>query len=100
MPSYKTNDPKGWGGNPSRGAALGRPTIAEAPRDESIKIHLRRVHLDSGGYDKNGTYFGNRIPLYWAADKEGNVDFIVVGATREAAKEQVREYYPKAKFFR
>lgn len=108
MPSYKTNDPEGWGGDPSRGAALGRPTIKKAPKDFSGKLTLRRVRLNSGGYDKNGTYFGQGAPLFWCANEDGSIDFMLrAGSTswsyeqiREAAKEIVRKDYPKARFYR
>ena len=30
-PDYTTNDPKGWCGDPARGAALGRPSYHAHP---------------------------------------------------------------------
>jgi hypothetical protein len=62
VPDYSTHDPKGWCGNPSRGAALGRPTVMDAPKDFSGRLFVSRVRLNSGGYDKNGTYFGHGPP--------------------------------------
>lgn len=100
MPNYKTNDPKGWCGDPKRGAALGRPTIHDADTEEGVKLTLRRVRLDSGGYDSNGTYFGSGTPLYWYADEAGTVDAMVRGSTREAAKKEIRQTYPNARFYR
>jgi len=101
MPSYSTNDPKGWCGDPSRGAALGRATIQDAdPEEVTGKLYLRRVRLDSGGYDPNGTYFGIGNPLYWCADADGEIDFMLRAFDREDAKEEVREVYPHAKFWR
>lgn len=98
--SYKANDPKGWGGDPSRGAALGRPSIHDAASSDAIKLHLRRVRLDSGGYDPNGTYFGHGERLYWYASDCGSVDAMLRAPSREAAKARVRALYPKARFFR
>lgn len=100
---YKKNDPRGWGGDPSRGAALGRATIADAPTNQPIKLYLRRVRLDSGGYDRNGTYFGVGTPLYWVSgeDAEGNeVDYMVRAYDRDDAKDEVRKRYPLARFYR
>lgn len=102
MPSYKTNDPKGWCGNPQRGAAMGRPAIHRAPRDYTGKLTLRRIRLN-GDYDSNGTYFGGgpgTLPLYWYANDKGSIDAMLRAATREEAKRLIKVDYPKAKFFR
>lgn len=98
-PDYRTNDPKGWGGDPKRGAALGRPSIHKADREAPIKLYLRKVRLDSGGYDPNGTYFGIGAPLYWVSDSEGTVDYMLRAIRRSDAKAMVRQVYPKASFF-
>ena len=97
MPDYNTNDPKGWCGDPTRGAALGRSTIQDKPKEWEGKLTLRRSYLDSGGYDKNGTYFGVGEPLYWCANEELTVDFILRADTRESARAQVLKKYPNAK---
>ena len=100
-PSYKTNDPRGWCGDPKRGAALGRPSLhAEEAEDVTEKLYLRRVHIDSGGYDCNGTYFGLGAPLYWCASQDGSIDYMLRADDREHAKQQVREKYPHARFWR
>jgi hypothetical protein len=100
QPSYKTNDPIGWCGDASRGAAMGRATIHDAPADAAVKLTLRRIRLDSGGYDPNGTYFGTGTPLYWYADEDGTIDAMLRANTREEAKTQIRKRYPNARFFR
>lgn len=105
-PSYQTHDPKGWGGDPSRGAALGRPTVADG--EPEGKMTLRRVRMCSccGAYDENGTYFGTVdyrhgvYPLYWYADEGGNVDGVLRARSRDEAKRQVLEKYPNARFYR
>lgn len=102
-PSYKTNDPRGWCGDPKRGAALGRPTIHEAPKDFDGKLTLRRIHLDSDGCDSNGTYFGIGAPLYWYAysgEDSVEIDGMVRAASREEAKQKILKDYPKARFYR
>ena len=52
---------------------MGRGTY-EGPADYAGRITLRRVYLDSGGYDTNGTYFGHGQPLYWYACEDGDID--------------------------
>jgi hypothetical protein len=78
MTSYKTNDPKGWGGDPKRGAALGRPTI-QGELDEGETISIFRKQLD-GDYDENDTYFGGGPdvdPLFWVSSESGGVDYMI-----------------------
>jgi hypothetical protein len=99
FPSYKANDPKGWGGDPARGAALGRPTIQDAGAEFAGVLRLRRVYLDGGGYDSNGTYFGTGDPLYWAASDDGDIDYMLRAKGREEARREVLRRYPKARFF-
>lgn len=96
-PSYKTNDPKGWCGDPKRGAAMGRPTIDDESADFSGIISLQKVRLDSGGYDPNGTYFGIGNPLYWYANVEGTIDGMLRAETRAQARAQVLAKYPQAR---
>lgn len=98
-PNYATRDPKGWCGNPSRGAALGRSDLRGDP-DFDGRLYLRRVYLDSGGYDDLGTYWGLGEPLYWYASNDGSIDAVIRAPSRAAAKRQVMEDYPNAKFWR
>lgn len=99
-PSYKTNDPKGWGGDPRRGAAMGRRDIHNEATEWEGKVYLRRVPLDSGGYDQNGTYFGSGMPLWWYSNSEGTIDGVARAQSRRGAREEVLKTYPKARFFR
>lgn len=95
-PSYKTNDPRGWCGDPSRGAALGRPSIHDC--DEFTgRLYLQKVRIDSGGYDPNGTYWGLGDPLYWCANEDNSIDYCFRALNRQEAKGKVLERYPKAK---
>lgn len=92
MADYGTNDPKGWCGDPRRGAAMGRPTILGQPESA---ISIRRSYL-SGGYDRNGTYFGMGQPLFWYADESGNVDAMERADSIEDVLAEVRKRYPTA----
>jgi len=102
--NYQTNDPKGWCGDPRRGAAMGRSTIQRGPPETFTgKLYLRKIRLDSGGYDTNGTYFGHGGEQLWwcAGTSECHViDFVLRSKKRANAKEEVLETYPNAKFFR
>jgi hypothetical protein len=98
-PSYTDNDPKGWCGNPKRGAAMGRGSYHAEDQSAPVKLYLRRIRLN-GDYDSNGTYFGSGDPLYWVADSSGQVDYMLRACGREQAKSIVREDYPNASFFR
>ena len=107
LPSYETRDPRGWCGDPARGAALGRRGVLDAQTDEPTKLVLRRVPLDAGGYDVNGTYWGHGDPIYWYASADGSVDATlrtpgrgVTSRERADAKAAIRETYPLARFYR
>jgi hypothetical protein len=60
------------------GAPMGRFTGPEPAsngprlsRSGSDKWHLRKIRLDSGGYDPGGAYWGIGLPLYWAMNQDG-----------------------------
>ena len=98
MPDYTTNDPKGWCGDPRRGAAMGRAAIHDAPKSFTGRIYLRRTYLNSDGYDTNGTYFGHGIqPLYWYASECGEIDAMIRTNSRTDARAFVLNIYPNAK---
>lgn len=95
-PDYGYNDPRGWCGDIKRGAAFGRPTI-HGPKDFSGRLTLRRIRLNQGGYDCNGTYFGAGMSLYWYADEEGTIDGMLRATDRANARAKVLAKYPNAK---
>lgn len=97
-PDYRDRDPRGWCGDPSRGAALGRGTWAGDP-DYRGRLTLRHIRLNGGGYDANGTYFGHGDPLYWVAstDDDASIDRMIRARNRADARQQVLEMYPRAK---
>lgn len=88
----------GWMGDPKRGAALGRPgwSMRDAPKG---KLYLRELHLNGGGYDSGGAYWGLGQRLYWASDGAA-FDLYVRAADRDDAKAAVRYEYPPAEFYR
>lgn len=96
MIDYKSNDPRGWCGDPSRSAALGRPSIRDAAKDFAGTIMLRQVRLDDGGYDPNGTYFGTGEPLFWFANDEGTIDEMTRACNFDGARAKVLAQYPVA----
>lgn len=79
------------------GAPMGRPSRNQ---DCAGKVSLRRVPINSGGYDPGGAYWGIGQPLWWAGDESGGLDIFFRASTRAAAKAHVREQWADAKFYR
>ena len=99
-PSYQKNDPKGWCGDPSRGAAIGRHSLHTDSGSRSKyagRIYLKRVRLDNGGYDENGTYYGisRGEELWWYSDGD-KIDVTTRACHRDHAKRLVLAEYPNA----
>ena len=112
--------------NTSRGAPMGRASgvwarplarpIDDYGRIEMVpyyyylpfKLHLQKVDLIDGVYDKGGTYWGSPSDLYvaychaWSEefDREFEVRHFVRAGSREDAKKLVLLEYPNAKFYR
>ena len=68
------------------------------PTDQQETFSLRRVRLNSGGYDENGRYFGQGEPL-WEYDNREDWGHLRA-ATRDAAKRALLTKIPSAKFRR
>lgn len=66
------------------------------------KVTLRRVPINSGGYDSGGAYWGLGAPLYWwCVTQEGEESSGFLRAcSRAAAKNHILELHPNAVFFR
>ena len=88
--------------NCSRGAPMGRENWGLIEhRDRPMMMHLQRVRFIDGDYDLGGAYWGGGgEPLFcaWAEDIEARV--FVRAKDRNAAKLEVKQYFPNAKFFR
>lgn len=69
------------------GAPMGRHSVSDL--DTSGKLYLSRVHLNSGGYDAGGAYWGHGQPL-WAVSDETDTIYLRA-ASREDAKRKIRE---------
>jgi len=83
-------------GDPKRGAALGRRDRVGEPTYDGV-LTLRRVVLDSNGYDNLGTYWGwGHGRLYWFASVSNHIDRTVWAKDREAARAFVLSHYPNA----
>jgi hypothetical protein len=75
--------------------------------DKDLRFHLVALRFQDGDYDEGGAYWGyvSGTQVYWAysgvtdGTEEEQVMFIRA-KSREAAKDSVRESFPKAKFYR
>lgn len=98
MPSYADNDPIGWGGDPQRGAALGRAPVDDpGPDTYKTPLTLKRVPIDDQGYDPLGTYFGVDRPLYWLASEDGKIDRVFRAKDDASAVALAGNMYTNAK---
>lgn len=100
-PDYNCNDPQGWGGDPSRGAAIGRDSICEIDTSYSGYLYIHEVEVGDDGYDPNGTYFGIGEPLFWcvaryAHDDSFILDHSVRAASMDAAVQLMKQKFPLA----
>lgn len=70
------------------------------------RFTLRRIPINSGGYDSGGAYWGLGQPLfYWAVtitegDTVDECSGFMRAASREAAKAKIVDLHPKARFYR
>ena len=83
--------------NCSRGAPLGRGNIGN-DFDVMQPLHLKRLPLDSGGYDRGGAYWGHGAPIYVIHDRDGEFFHTLRARSRDAAKAEFRGEYPGAWF--
>jgi hypothetical protein len=107
MPDYEKNDPRGWCGDPLRGAALGRGPNRVDP-DFDGEVTVMRVAMDDegvnaddpgcGAYDHLGTYWGHGPPLYFITSEDGEVEMMLRASDAQAAVRQARKECPAAHF--
>ena len=80
------------------GAQMGRNATDPDGRlkfDTTAKLSLRKVPLNSGGYDPGGAYWGAGEPLWYAADGEGRFMYL-----RAPDRAKAKAQFPNAKFYR
>ena len=89
------------------GARMGRPNTFDFSESHNpIKFNLYRMPMVDGDYDQGGAYWGGGNPtigwMYHAyGEGEKFVQELFIRATsRDKAKEEVRKYFPKARFYR
>lgn len=98
MPDYNRHAPRGYCGDISRGAALGRPSVREESPEYAGRLYVRRIPINSGGYDRTGrTYFGVGHRVYWIANNEGTIDYCVSAPSRGHAVEDALRRFPQAR---
>jgi len=66
------------------------------------KLSLRRVRLNTGGYNEDGRYFGRGEPLFFVhgSDPSTSNFFYLRAASRAAAKAKLKAKCPIARFTR
>lgn len=80
---------------------MGRRDIRDRATDDAFELHVKRVSLDSGGYDHLGTYWGSGqgvAPLWWGADEDGDVELFARAGDYESACREFAKSYPHATF--
>jgi hypothetical protein len=78
------------------GASMGRHS-AYPPADYRGPLVVRRVKLDSGGYDAGGAYWGNGAKLWQAEDPDGYFSYYFRAVDYMAAKREARIRSPLAR---
>lgn len=81
------------------GAPMGRHTGPNYLETCAGKLYLRRVRINSGGYDDGGAYWGIGQPLFHVEDPDGNSQFMRAH-NRAAAKTKILADWPGATFYR
>jgi len=86
-------------GYSSWGAQMGRSRGSRLPDDTTSKLIVRRVRLDSGGYDEGGAYWGIGAKLWMVecveGEHEGLLDYV-----RAYDKSAAKAMFPAARWGR
>jgi hypothetical protein len=81
------------------GAQMGRSRGSKLPADTTSKCIVRRVRLDSGGYDDGGAYWGIGTKLWMVeaieGEHEGLLDYV-----RAVDKSAAKGMFPSARWGR
>ena len=73
------------------GAQMGRESDLSYGTTDTLEI--RRVPIDSGGYDPGGAYWGSGKPLFFVSDEEGRTRYL-----RASDAEQAKREFPRARW--
>ena len=65
-----------------------------------LRVSVRRIPLNRGGYDRTGEYFGVGLPVYHVASDYDSVNYHMRAYDRAEAILQVSEKYRGVKFTR
>lgn len=88
------------------GAQMGRRDMLPADPRKPIKLHLQRLPMVDGDYDRGGAYWGcwsrefGGMWAAWGEDEETQVQVFTRATTRGGAKNLVLMSIPGAKFYR
>lgn len=63
-------------------------------------VYLRKLKINSGGYDEGGAYWGLGQPVYWASLDDPEFSVTVRAHSRADAKNQISRMYPGIRFKR
>lgn len=99
-----------------RGADMGRPSFLTLDCNEAVRFQMEHLSLNNGGYDRGGAYWGfhpEGWKLYFALSVEDHplrsyvgeeemdrVETTTWAPDRAAAKANIRQLLPNAKFLR
>jgi hypothetical protein len=87
------------------GARMGRMNILPNNRSLPVKLHLEKLQLIDGAYDRWGAYWGSPNNLYCAWAMDGDTAFFVLIFMRadnrtEARKTIQADYLSEVKYYR
>jgi len=88
-------------GYSERGAQIGRPNTITEP-DFPVKFRMEKLRWTDSCYDQQGAYWGCGDPIFhaWGDGEEDEQEIFVRATDRDDAKSQIREKFPKARFYR
>jgi hypothetical protein len=79
---------------------MGRVEARGQDLSAPLKFSVRRVRINSGGYDSGGAYWGTGAPLYYCLSDCMSVEVYLRANDHADAKRKVSERYKNARFYR
>ena len=67
------------------GSVMGRHSDKPASLTGPLKLRVRSIHLDSGGYDDGGAYWGTPSNLYEARGEDSEIQVSIFGRASSKA---------------